>query len=107
MCVGRGHLGNKRQKQLHKIILTQSLWVLQGLGLPWGWGTLGRALTCPLSPSAQQCIAENENATRSAAPGRVLGVLGRWLENLPTALYPRPMEEATASPTFSWDCPGP
>ncbi|XP_060056301.1 uncharacterized protein C9orf50 homolog isoform X1 [Erinaceus europaeus] len=62
------------------------------------------------SCAAQQCIAENENATRSAAPGRVLGALGalgRWLENLPTALYPQPMEEATASPTFSWDCPGP
>lgn len=96
--------------------------VLGSLGLPWrqgsachreeggGWGTggsaQGRDLTHASSPSARQGIFENRTASpQSTASDRVFGSVGRWLESLPKALYPRAKEETAAS-TFSWDFPG-
>ncbi|XP_070655509.1 uncharacterized protein C9orf50 homolog isoform X1 [Bos indicus] len=58
------------------------------------------------SCAARQGIFENRTANpRSTASDRVFGSVGRWLESLPKALYPRAKEEAAASP-FSWDFPG-
>lgn len=58
------------------------------------------------SCAARQGIFENRTAKpRSTASDRVFGSVGRWLESLPKALYPRAKEETAASP-FSWDFPG-
>ncbi|XP_057576560.1 uncharacterized protein C9orf50 homolog [Hippopotamus amphibius kiboko] len=57
------------------------------------------------SCAVRQGIFQNRTANRSAALERVFGSVGRWLESLPKALYPRAKEETMAN-SFSWDFPG-
>uniref|UniRef100_A0A667IEP4 DUF4685 domain-containing protein n=1 Tax=Lynx canadensis TaxID=61383 RepID=A0A667IEP4_LYNCA len=56
--------------------------------------------------AVRQGHIEKGIATGSMTSERVLRSVGRWLESLPKALCPRAQEEATASTSFSWDCPG-
>ncbi|XP_060009658.1 uncharacterized protein C9orf50 homolog [Lagenorhynchus albirostris] len=52
-----------------------------------------------------QGILENRTASGSAASEQVFGSVGRWLESLPKALYPRAKEDTTAN-SFGWDFRG-
>ena len=65
----------------------------------------GRDLTRALSPPVRQGILENRTASGSAALEQVFGSVGRWLESLPKALYPRAKEDTMAN-SFGWDFPG-
>ncbi|XP_043421815.1 uncharacterized protein C9orf50 homolog [Prionailurus bengalensis] len=56
--------------------------------------------------AVRQGHIEKGIATGSMTSERVFRSVGRWLESLPKALCPRAQEEATASISFSWDCPG-
>ncbi|VFV42741.1 Hypothetical predicted protein [Lynx pardinus] len=56
--------------------------------------------------AVRQGHIEKGIATGSMTSERVLRSVGRWLESLPKALCPRAQEEATASTSFGWDCPG-
>ncbi|XP_007471892.1 PREDICTED: uncharacterized protein LOC103084404 [Lipotes vexillifer] len=53
----------------------------------------------------RQGILENRTASGSAASEQVFGRVGRWLESLPKALYPRAKEDTMAN-SFGWDFPG-
>lgn len=66
----------------------------------------GRVLTGALSPPVRQGHIEKGIATGSRTSERGFRSVGRWLESLPKALCPRAQEEATASISFGWDCPG-
>ncbi|KAB0407092.1 hypothetical protein E2I00_004248, partial [Balaenoptera physalus] len=55
--------------------------------------------------AAVQGILENRTASGSAASEQVFGSVGRWLESLPKALYPRAKEDTMAN-SFGWDFPG-
>ncbi|XP_040338548.1 uncharacterized protein C9orf50 homolog [Herpailurus yagouaroundi] len=56
--------------------------------------------------AVRQGHIEKGIATGSMTSERVFRSVGRWLERLPKALCPRAQEEATASISFGWDCPG-
>ncbi|GAB5580207.1 uncharacterized protein C9orf50 homolog isoform X1 [Prionailurus iriomotensis] len=72
-------------------------------GLP----TTGKkALVGAAAGVVRQGHIEKGIATGSMTSERVFRSVGRWLESLPKALCPRAQEEATASISFSWDCPG-
>nr|XP_060464365.1 uncharacterized protein C9orf50 homolog [Panthera onca] len=58
------------------------------------------------SLAVRQGHIEKGIATGSMTSERVFRSVGRWLESLPKALCPRAQEEATASISFGWDCPG-
>ncbi|KAJ8792475.1 hypothetical protein J1605_019694 [Eschrichtius robustus] len=57
------------------------------------------------SCAVRQGILENRTASGSAALEQVFGSVGRWLESLPKALYPRAKEDTMAN-SFGWDFPG-
>ncbi|KAM9082153.1 LOW QUALITY PROTEIN: uncharacterized protein C9orf50 homolog [Megaptera novaeangliae] len=57
------------------------------------------------SCAVRQGILENRTASGSAASEQVFGSVGRWLESLPKALYPRAKEDTMAN-SFGWDFPG-
>ncbi|XP_053060488.1 uncharacterized protein C9orf50 homolog isoform X2 [Acinonyx jubatus] len=56
--------------------------------------------------AVRQGHIEKGIATGSMTSERVFRSVGRWLESLPKALCPRAQEEAMASISFGWDCPG-
>ncbi|XP_061055145.1 LOW QUALITY PROTEIN: uncharacterized protein C9orf50 homolog [Eubalaena glacialis] len=57
------------------------------------------------SCAVRQGILENRTASVSAASEQVFRSVGRWLESLPKALYPRAKEDTMAN-SFGWDFPG-
>ncbi|XP_059869632.1 LOW QUALITY PROTEIN: uncharacterized protein C9orf50 homolog [Delphinus delphis] len=57
------------------------------------------------SCAVRQGILENRTASGSAASEQVFGSVGRWLESLPKALYPRAKEDTMAN-SFGWDSRG-
>uniref|UniRef100_G3SQ96 DUF4685 domain-containing protein n=1 Tax=Loxodonta africana TaxID=9785 RepID=G3SQ96_LOXAF len=54
----------------------------------------------------QQNLLESETATQPVVSEQVFRSVSRWLESLPRALCPGARQEkATASSSWSWDCP--